>query len=137
MRRTHAPGISIPDLRCHLSSTLTPVDAPRVIGIWSRIRDSCGSDSHDTQNPEMPNPDARAGALLHVTPPRRAIGYREIAISVVEFPLHGKTPNAEPRLSGLLTRIQSGIYGYNPFGKSLIAISPCENSMFLENLILR
>jgi hypothetical protein len=76
-------------------------------------------------------------ALLHVTltsPHYRVSRDRD---SVVAIPLHGKIPNAEPRLSGLLTRVQSGIYGYGSFRKSRVTIPPYENSMTLETPILR
>jgi hypothetical protein len=82
--------------------------------------------SRFTCTTNLPNPElryARALSPCHVTSSLSSIGNRVIAISKVAIPLHWKIPNAEPRFSGLQTRVQLGIHGPNLFGKSQIAIS--------------
>jgi hypothetical protein len=40
-----------------------------------------------TENPEVPNPDARVTSSFHVVAPFRSIGDREIVIPIAAIPL--------------------------------------------------
>jgi hypothetical protein len=86
----------IPELRCHLFSALSPgphaFRVNREIVFWEFAISV--APVHRTF--QILNSDTDA-ALSSMSPsPRRAIGYREIAISNAVIPLHGKTPNVEP-----------------------------------------